>query len=183
MMKIYTSEVAQHGKTIQVLNEEVKFDNTGCAEVDDKFAKRLMDYSEWFTSSRPKLKEIAPKEFEVKDVLNQQELEATKLEVEKLKKMNDSRKEKAGNLQKEIDDLRSELGKVVKERDAIKEDLDNKEEVVKKEIENLKYKYELALLGVNELRATCKELGIKEDFYKQEKDKEKLIDLIIKAAE
>jgi FtsZ-binding cell division protein ZapB len=115
--------------------------------------------------------------------LNQQELEATKLEVEKLKKMNDSRKEKAGNLQKEIDDLRSELGKVVNERDAVKEALKNKEEVVKKEIENLKYKYELALLGLNELRATCKELGVKEDFYKQEKDKENLIDLIIKSAE
>jgi len=183
-MKVYTSEVPQHGKTLNILNKKVTFDKTGCAEIEDeKFAKKLMNYSSWYSDKRPVLKEIKPKEFEIEDQLKSQELEAAMLEIEKLKKMNESRKEKVDKVRLESDDLRKELGKVVKERDEAKKALEDKEDTFNTIKEDLEYKFKLALLGLNELRATCKELEIKEGLYKKEQDKEKLIELIIKSAE
>lgn len=178
-MKIYTSEIAQHGRKLKIANEIVEFDNTGCAEVNEEVAEKITNYSEWYSKERPKMK-IEPKKATFEDVVKEQHTEALQLEVKKLQKMNESRKEKADMLSKEINDVRSSMEDVTKERDTAKKRIEEIEEVHKKEVEDLQYKFELAMMEADELKATCEKMGMKEEEYIKKKSKKALIELILK---
>lgn len=180
-MKIYTSQISQFGRELKIVNEKVKFDSTGCAEVSDEIGKKIVSYSNWYSEQRPKLERIKPKEVVLEEKMKEQESEILQQEIAKLKKMNDSRKEKSDTLTREIDDVRQVMGEVTKERDILKSRLAEVEEVHKKNIEELEYKFELALLEVDELKATCSKLGIPEADYSKKKSKKVIIDLILKA--
>ena len=41
-MKLYTSEISQFGKTLDIVGVEVSFDRVGCAEVQDDLAKQIL---------------------------------------------------------------------------------------------------------------------------------------------
>ena len=178
-MKIYTSEIAQHGRKLKLANEIVEFDNTGCADVEEKTAEKVLAYSSWYSKERPKMT-IAPKKASLEDVVKEQQSEALKLEVDKLQKMNESRKEKAEMLSKEIDDLRLSMEEVIKQRDAATVRIEEIKTVHKKEIEDLEYKFELAMMDIDELKGTCQKLGLKEEEYIKKKSKKALIELILK---
>lgn len=179
-MKIYTSEVSQFGRELKILNEKVKFDGTGCAEVDDKLGKSIIEYSSWYSQERPALKPIKPKEVELQEEVEKQNLELLQSEIVKLEKSNDSRKERIKSLEKESEDIRGEMQKVVEERDELKKREIEVAELHKKEIENLNYKCELSLMEIDELKAVCEKMGLAEGKYKNKKSKKALVELILR---
>lgn len=181
-MKIYTSEVSQHGRELLILNEVVKFDKTGCAEVEDEFGEKLQKYSNWFATERAVLKAEKPKEYKIEDELKGQEITVLRSEIEKINKKYEARVEKTKLLEAEIAELKATMEVVVTERNNLLEIKENTGVVNTNETELLNYKFKLALLNLNELRATCKELGVAEEKYAKEKDKEQLIETIISVA-
>lgn len=180
-MKIYTSQIGQFGRELKVANEKVKFDGTGCAEVEEKVGKKILDYSDWYSTERPKLERIKPKEVVFEEKIKEQEAEVLKQEIVKLTKMNDSRKEKNEVLTKEIEDVRKGMEDVSKERDILKSKIKEIEEVYQKKVEELEYKSELSMLELDELKETCKKLGLPEESYLKKKSKKVIIDLILKS--
>ncbi len=190
-MKIYTSEISQFGKTLLVLNQEVTFDRVGCAEVEESFGKEVIKYApDWYSKDKKELKKevkAVDEDSQMKDVL----IEELQEKIAKLRKMDEGRVSAFNEKESEKRQIREEMGKVVVERDALKTELEGKEEVWKKEKEQLDYKYELAFLSTEELLDTCYKLEIdtKTCVKKGKKDEEPtidkkgLIELIIKAAE
>ena len=181
-MKIYTSEVSQHGRELLILNEVVQFDKTGSVEVEDEFGEKLLRYSPWFTTERATLKVEKPKEYKIEDELKSQEILVLRAEIGKIEKKYEARAEKTKFLELEIEELKGTMAEVVTERDNLLIEKGNVKVVGEGEVELLNYKFELALLNINELRATCKELGVKEEKYVKEKDKKQLIETIISVA-
>lgn len=185
-MKVYTNEPTQFGRKLLVLNEEVTFDNTGCAEVEKELGEKMVSYSTMFSEERIKLAEPAKKlskvdeaEEGMKDLI----ISELQFKIEKLSKMDEARKSKYGLLEAENKSIRDEMEKVALDRDKLIEDQANIDNAHKKEVELLNNKFELSLLEVDELKNTCKELGLEEKDYAKKKTKQPLIDLILKAAE
>lgn len=177
-MKIYTSQVEQFGRKLFVANELVEFDKTGCAEVTKEVGEKILAYSTKYSEARPVVEKIEPKKATLESVIAESDLENYKLEVEKLKKANQSRKEKAERLEKEIEDVKEEMTKVVSERDEAVKRVEEIKEVHKQKVEELEYRAELAMLEVDELKGICAKLEIPEVEYAKKKSKKVLIDLI-----
>lgn len=184
-MKVYTTEPTQFGTKILVLNEEVTFDKTGCAEVEDNLGQEMIDYSYMFNAERVKFVEAntPPKVNKVEEGLKDEEIERLSLKIEKLLKQDEARKTKHSLLEAENGDIRKDMQKVIYERDQLKEVQVNIDNAHEKENEVWKNKFELALLEIDELKNTCKEMGLEEKDYAKKKNKKLLIDLIIKATE
>lgn len=200
-MKIYTSEISQFGKTLLVLNQEVTFDRVGCAEVEDSFGKEVIKYApDWYSKDKKELKKevkAVDEDSLIKDGL----IEELQEKIAKLRKMDEGRVSAFNEKESENRQIREEMGKVVVERDTLKTELESKEELWKKEKEQLDYKYELAFLSETELVDMCDKLSIDLTPYKEQPkkakkgeedqvkelrltiDKKGLIELIINAAE
>lgn len=180
-MKIYTSEIEQFGKELHILNQKVKFDGVGCAEVDDEFADQLESYSKWYSKTKH-----APKKVEqpktVEDKFNEQQNEDLKMQIVKLQKQDEARQSKIKAMESENRDIRTDMGKVVEERDALKKEAEAKQQIWDKEKEDLEHRFELALLEMDDLKDMCKKLGLKEEDYAKKRSKKAIIELIIKAS-
>lgn len=181
-MKVYTSEISQYGKELLVANEIVKFDKIGCAEVSEEVADKLIAYSGWYT--KEKMKPIEPiKVKSVEQKVDDSWKEQYQLEIEKLKKQDEARVSKIKSLIQESEDIRKDMQTVVDERNDFKHKFESNSEIWEKEKEKFEYKYQLALLEVDELKDMCNKLGLKEESYKNKRKKEGIIDLIINASE
>ena len=181
-MKIYTSEIEQFGKELKILHHKVKFDTVGCAEVDDKVGKQLIDYSPWYSETKHSLKKVEVKKT-IEDQFNAAENEQLKVQIDKMKKSDESRVSKIKALEQENQDIRTDMSKVVEERDKLKNDIDAKQQIWDKEKAALEHKFELALLEIDELKDMCGKLGIPEEKYIKKRNKKQLIEMIVNEAQ
>jgi len=181
-MKIYTSEIAQFGKELKILNEKVSFDKIGCAEVEDDFGKKMLEYSPWYSATKHEpLKPVVKKTEE--NNLSDAIIENLKLEIEKLNKKDDAKTSRIKSLETENNEIRSDMGKVVLDRDELKKLMEDKEQIWTKEKEQLDYKFELSLMDLEELKEMCSKLEIEEKEYKNKRSKKSIIEMIINAAQ
>ena len=182
-MKIYTSEITHFGRSLNILSQVVKFDSTGCTEVDDSFGKKMIDYSGWFTSERKINSEnVKTPTLTVDSQLKDQEIEQLKEKIKTLESKKADILEKYKLLEIERQKSLDSISEVILERDKIKEDISNFEKVTKTEKELLEYKFELALLEKEELIDTCRKLEIPEEKFVNKRSKKTIIEIILKEA-
>lgn len=183
-MKIYSNNKSLINRTVDVYGVEVKFDKVGSAEVTEEQGAKILKLAPNSFFNEPPKKEIvevdknddSDKELELK-------LEESEDKVKKLEITIDSLKSKISTKDSEIQDVRKALSSIGEEKKELEDEIERIKESSNNTVDDFKTKYELALKGLTELKSVCKTLEIPEKEYKDLKgdDKEKLIELIVKA--
>lgn len=181
-MKIYTSSKSKFGKELKVLNEKVKFNKIGEAEVEDSFGKKLIKYNSDIYSDKPFKAEDRSVEPVKTDNKNDAIIEELKDKIERFKKQDESRVSTINDLKKELSDFKEALAKVKEERDEFEKLIVQKKEEEENNDEVEKFRKELEEKEVEELKDTCAKMEIEESQWKRLQKKEKIIDVIIKYA-
>lgn len=180
-MKIYTSSKSKFGKELKILNEKVKFNQIGEAEVDDKLGKAILEYSDVYSDEPIKVEEKV-EEPEKKDNKNEGEVAELKNKIEKFKKQDEARVVTIKELKNELNDFKEAFAKLAEENKALKESKQADEEKNERKDEVEKFRKELEEKEVEELKDTCAKMEIEESQWKRLQKKEKIIDVIIKYA-
>jgi hypothetical protein len=190
-MRIYTSEISQFGRTLDILGKEVTFDRVGCAEVADEDGKQIVKYApDWYSKEKKEAKvEVKPASEDM--LLKDATIEELQEKVAKLKLMDESRVSTIKAAELENSQIRSEMERIVKEKQDFETEATKKEDAWTKEKEQLDYKFELALLEIPDIQEMCTKLSLDtKDCIKKGKkdaeptvDKKALIELITNAAE
>ena len=177
-MKLYTNQTFQFSKELLLLNELVKFDRFGVAEVQEELGKKIVkNYPDWYSDKKFEYKE-EPKTSNFTEI-EEKEIAYLKEEIARYKRIEEDRLNTISRKDEEIADLRKTLGEVVKEKESLISKFDNKENAWVKEREIFETKVQLIEMTSNELQQTAISLGIEEKSFKGLK-KPELVDLIVK---
>lgn len=181
-MKLYTSQNSQFGKTRLILNHEVKFDKFGCAEVEEEIAKKIISYSDWFSSKPFSFKEEVKTDSEkVKnDEIQDFKIKELEEEIIRLKGVTEGKNTECGLKDVEINDLKGTLQKELDAKEQLQNEFDLAKKHFEKEKELLETKIDLYKNenDVDSLKEMCASLEIPETDYVKKRSKDVLIDLI-----
>lgn len=180
-MKLYTNQTSQFAKELLLLNETVKFDRFGVAELEDEIGKKIVKtYPDWYSDKKFEYKEDTVKIEQSKESDDKdKEIVFLKQEVARGKRIDEDRINTIKMKDEEIAELRKTLGEVVIEKEKIELDIQNKEDFWKKEKEVYETKIQLVDMTSNELQQTALSLNIDEKSLKGLK-KPELVELIVK---